>query len=457
MKSTKFKMHIKSIALAFSSVLLIANGCLAQQAPVAAKPVIAGPVIAKPATAKPATAKKPADPFLNGPPLKFDQVVHLLRQSAIPLRRRKEAIQHRGLAFSLSPASLDKLKAAGASEDMLNVIKSKAKPETASIPAPVAPAPPAPAPLPPKPPSGRLALRCAPAECEISLNETPRGMTQQGTLEVPDLPVGQWTIDFKEKGYLDRQTIVTVEVDRTVSVSEVLLPNRATQEAFGAELYQKVVNAIGSPADKAPFAVEASGSTTTWGGCEGRSIRWILRMRNQPDRALFQVMSDAKPGKDSLHEVAFVGSQYTNSKKLKGQEAMELAADAGLIRDNQLSVWIAKLGTPDFKILANRVTPTDGEPLILIGEGSAEKVSIKLGDDLLPREVQIATATGVGAGTVAYSDYFKSQTVFYPKTMLIRPEGWQHGIEVHFDKVTIGSKLSENDFKPRKKPLADLN
>src|SRR5271155_3020406 len=97
---------------------------------------------------KPATSHKGADPFLNGPPFKFDQVLRLLRQSAIPLRRRKEAIQHRGLAFSLSPAGLDKLKAAGASEDMLDVIKSKAKPETASVSTSLAPVPPPPAPPP---------------------------------------------------------------------------------------------------------------------------------------------------------------------------------------------------------------------------------------------------------------------------------------------------------------------
>jgi hypothetical protein len=435
-------MRIKLIVIAVSCVAAIrmADRGLAQQTSGVAS--------------KPETVKKTADPFLNGPPFKFDQVVRLLHQSAIPLRRRKEAIQRRGLAFSLSPAGLDKLKAAGASEEMLDVIKSKAKPETASATPSVAPAP---APLPPsppkRPPAGKLAIRCAPAECEVSLNETPRGVTQDGTLEVPEVPIGQWTVDFKKKGYLDRQTTVTVEPDSTVSVSEALVPNRATQEAFGAELFQKVLNAIGSPSEK---AVEASGSATTW-SCEGRSVRWTLWMRNQPDRALFQIMPGAKSSKDSLREIAFVGGQYTNGKKLKGQEAVELAADAGLIRDNQLSALITTLGTPDFKILANRVAPADGEPFAMVAEGAAAKISITLGDDLLPRQVQIATTTGAGAGTVSYSDYFKSENISYPKTMQIKPDGWQHAIEVHFDKVTIKPKLSELDYKPRKKPVPDLN
>ena len=140
--------------------------------------------------------KKTADPFLNGPPFKFDQVVRLLRQNAIPLRRRKAAIEHRGLAFSLSPEGIDKLKAAGASAEMLDVIKSKAKTEMATLPV-APPAPPPPPPPPPRPPEGKLAVRCAPAECEVNLNDTPRGVTQNGMLEVGEVVAGQVKISLK--------------------------------------------------------------------------------------------------------------------------------------------------------------------------------------------------------------------------------------------------------------------
>lgn len=398
--------------------------------------------------AKPAIAKRHADPFLNGPPFKFDQVVRLLRQNAIPLRRRKAAIEHRGLAFSLSPEEIKKLKAAGASKEMMEVIKSKAQVETATLPV-VAPPPPLPPP-PPKPPAGKLALRCSPGDCEVNLNETPRGSTHNGALEIGDLRPGQWTVGLKKQGYLDRQTVVTVEPDRTVSVAEVLTPTRATRETFGTELFQKVRNAIGSPADKAPIAVEAAGSANTW-TCEGRSVRWLLWMRNQPDRALFQV----KSGQEPLHEVTFAGSQYAVSKKLKGQEAVQLGTDAGLIRDFQLSALISKLRSADFKLLADRTAPVDGEQLTLVAEGKTEKISILLGDDLLPRQAQIATATGTGAGTVSYSDYVKSENIAYPKAMQIKPEGWQHPIEVQFDKVNVRPQFDPNDFKPRKKPLLD--
>src|SRR5258707_8952555 len=87
----------------------------------------------------PPAEKKIEDPFLNGAPLTFEQVLKLAGQDAIPLRRRKEAILNRGIDFSLSSDQADRLKSAGASDEILKALKSKAKPVIASSP-PAAPA-----------------------------------------------------------------------------------------------------------------------------------------------------------------------------------------------------------------------------------------------------------------------------------------------------------------------------
>src|SRR6266404_3863224 len=71
---------------------------------------------------------KNADPFLVGPPFTLDQTLKLVGQDAIPLRRRKEAIQARGVDFSWSPETINKLKSAGAADDMIELLKTKAKP-----------------------------------------------------------------------------------------------------------------------------------------------------------------------------------------------------------------------------------------------------------------------------------------------------------------------------------------
>ena len=117
------------------------------------------PLLAAPRDPKPAHGKKAADPFLAGDPFTLDQMLVLLKQDAIPLRRRKEAIESRGIAFALSSDALSKLQSAGASEEILDVIRSKAKP----VAAPVAVIPKAVA-------KGMLSLTCAPAECLVSLN-----------------------------------------------------------------------------------------------------------------------------------------------------------------------------------------------------------------------------------------------------------------------------------------------
>src|ERR1700679_2189352 len=95
--------------------------------------VTAVPGFAAPSDQKPAHGKKPSDPFLTGDPFTLDQMLILLKQDAIPLRRRKEAIESRGVDFTLSSDALSRLQSAGATDDILDVIKSKAKPVTQAV------------------------------------------------------------------------------------------------------------------------------------------------------------------------------------------------------------------------------------------------------------------------------------------------------------------------------------
>lgn len=382
-------------------------------------------------------SKKAEDPFLNGAPLTFEQLLKFAGQDAIPLHRRKEAILNRGLDFALTSEQVEKLKAAGASEEILKAIRSKAKPQVvATLPPP-----------PKKDPMGTVALTCAPAECDISLDGTPIGPTQDGKLELKKRP-GKLVIDFNAKGYIGRQSTLMVEADRTIPVSAVLDPSRATLESFGAELLKKVVQSVaGEDGLRELTNVQATGSLTVWTK-EGSSVRWTLFMRNNPDRALFQ----AKAG-SILHEVAFTGSEFTASKNLKGQDALDLPTDLGFIRDYQISAVLARVSGSQFKVVANHPLPTPGEEYSLVAESGTEKVSISLDNDLHPQKVKITTATGVGSALITYSDYFKGQKAFFPKVVSIKPDAAPHGIEVHFDNVDLSPKLNAADYKLRGKPL----
>lgn len=398
---------------------------------------------------KAARTGKTNDSFLRGAPFSLQQVLRLLHQNAIPLPRRKEAIQNRGLDFVASSETLDKLKAAGASEEMLKVIKGKAKVIVAELPK-VAP-PPEPPPPPKREPQGALAVNCGPGECEINLNGTPRGSTTHGTLEIGGLTPGDWAVDFKKDGYVSHQATVTVEDEKTASIAAVLDPNRETQEAFGAALFQKVIQALGGEDGVKDLAsVQATGSTVIW-TCDGRSARWAMLMRNRPDRALFQAMY----GKAYFQEVAFAGGEPQMGKK-KVNDAAQIATDFGLIRDTQLAALITKLGSSSYKMVTSHPMPVAGEEFNLVAEGGSETVSISLDQELLPQRIRIVTSAGKGSEEITYSDYMKGDKTRFPKSMQIKPDGWQHPVEVRFDKVELNPSLNDNDYKFKGKRLVNL-
>jgi hypothetical protein len=234
-------------------------------------------------------------------------------------------------------------------------------------------------------------------------------------------------------------------------VSATLDPDRAAREAFGKQLFQKMVRALGGDDGlKTLGSVQAIGSTTLWGH-DGTSVRWTLLMRNRTDRALFQ----ARAGR-ILHEVMFEGSEFKASKNLKGDDALQLPTDFGMIRDNQLPALIARLQGPNFRLVSNHPDPVAGEDYSIVAESGTEKISIGLDADSRPQRIRIATDAGIGSALITYSDYIQNGNAFYPKTMLIKPDAQQQGIEVRFDKVELNPNLKDPDYKLRGKALVEL-
>lgn len=381
-----------------------------------------------------------SDSFLNGEPFTLDQVLILLKQDAIPLRRRREAIENRGLSFPLSSDVLAKLESAGASGEILDAIKAKAK----QLPVPP--------PVPKIVPKGSLNLACAPLECQITLNGTALGSTAEGKLQASGLTPGKWVVDFSKEGFHTNQTTVLVEPAKSSSVTVTLEADVAAREAFGSQLFQKIVRTLGGQDGlKSLVSVQAVGSTTLWGR-DGKSVRWTLLMRNSADRGLFQ----AKSGR-IFHEVMFAGTEFKASKNLKGDDALQLPTDFGMIRDNQLPALIARLQNGGFKMAADHPNPAPSDDFVLFADNGTVKVSVALDRNSRPDRVKIATAAGIGSSLITYSDYVQNGNTFYPKTMLIKPEGDGQGIEVRFDNVELNPNLRELDYRLRGKPFMDLD
>jgi hypothetical protein len=390
---------------------------------------------------QPATKKQ--DTFINGAPFTFEQVLGFIRQNVIPPRRQKEAIQNRGLNFSLSVEDFNKLKAAGASADMLQLIFDRAKPVPVKPPEKVTP---------PPPKVGDLDLTCAPAECEISVGGAVLGTTSGGALKITGLRAGPTAVDFKRAGYIGSQAQVTIQVGKTATAKATLLPERATKEAFGDALFKKMAQALGGEAAvRESLSVQAEGSATLWSP-GGAATRWSLIMRNRPERALFQ----AQGGGGVLHEIAFVGSQFKTSKGLKGNDARDLPTHFGMLRDRQLAGLIGLLSTAKFKMVADQDVTAGGRDLVLTAEGSTQTITIGLDGDLRPAQVKFKTATGLGSEIVTYSDYVQQGKVYYPKSMQIKPDETPRGIEVHLDRVEIAPKLKDADYNLKGKPIPSL-
>ena len=389
--------------------------------------------------ARAAHAGKTGDSFLSGAPFTLEQVMRIIGQDAIPLRRRKEAIENRGVDFSMSAAAVARLKAAGATEDMLDLIQSKAKP----LPPP---------PASPKPPAqGSVSITCAPAECEVALNGEARGATNNGALELSGITPGSYAIDLTRSGYVTRQNTLTVEAGKTATVSATLDPTRETLESFGTALFQKMLQALGGEAAMNELStIQAAGSATVLTS-DGRSIRWTLRMRTRGDKALFQATAGAV-----THEVLFTGSEFAASKSLKGQDALELPTAFGFIRDNRVTALISRLDTQHYKILAADAEPASGTEYALTAESGTDKISIGLDGDLRPQRIHITTETGMGSLLITYSGYSQVGQAWFPKSMQVKPDGQQRGVEVHFDSVDPDTKSKDSDLKLKGKLFSNF-
>jgi len=381
-----------------------------------------------------------SDSFLSGPPFTLDQVLRVIGQDAIPIKRRREAIQNRGVDFAMTPEAVARLKAVGATDDVIELIQTKARP-----------LPPSPLPPPPNPPpTGNIRISCAPVDCDVAVNGVRRAATSNGSVDLAGLTPGSYTIDLSREGYVSKQELIKVEVDKVVPMSATLAPTRETREKLGAELYGKMMSALGGEASFALLsALQATGNTTTFIS-DGRTIRWSMRLRTRTNHALVQVKTGSIE-----HEVLFTGNDIATSKSLKGQDALELPVAFGMIRDNQFAAFMARLDPKQYKFVTSDGDSARAE-FSFTAEGATNKIFVDLDSESRPLRVKIVTETGMGSLAINYSDYILVGQAWYPKSMLIKAEGQQHGVEVHFDRVELDTTSKDTDFRLKNKLFANF-
>ena len=117
---------------------------------------------------------------------------------------------------------------------------------------------------------------------------------------------------------------------------------------------------------------------------------------------------------------------------------------------------IARLQGPNYKLVSNHPDAVAGEDYSIVAESGTDKISIGLDANLRPQRVKIATDAGIGSMLITYSDYIQNGNAFYPKTMFIKPDAQQQGIEVRFDKLELNPNLKDTDYRLRGKLLVEL-
>ena len=155
---------------------------------------------------------RPCAPQEASKGLSKDQVIRLLREDPVP--RVQYLVNKYGIAFYLSPETETDLKNAGATPELVDLIRKLA---------PQKPAEPKP---PPPPPSPTLVIHAKPGEAEVYVDDERRGQTgSDGTLKLGDLTPGTHRLRISLPGYHSFEVAVDLAAGEANTVMAELQPN----------------------------------------------------------------------------------------------------------------------------------------------------------------------------------------------------------------------------------------
>lgn len=367
-------------------------------------------------------------------PLTFDEVLEAV--NAIPPARLREFLERRPIGFSPTPAEIQKLKSAGAKDDIIGLIVSKAPP-------------PPPPPKPVKPATaGPVTLHCAPAECEVFINGQAHGQTEHGVLEITGLPPGETVVDLKRNGFEGQQITLALRPNMAVSHAVTLSPTLVTQERVGAALFNRMLERLGGDQGLAAVQqLDMSGNAKVWQS-GGQMTEWKINghLKLQSAMAYLEIEGAGLKWWTSLKGS---DTKSDGSGKLKGGPvAMEMEKMVRQFRDFQLAWLVNRLRGAKMRFIAPASAMEAGGSTTFNAIGGSDTYIFTLAADGTPQKVVLESASGLGSGMeVVYADYIPIGKGLYPKTMAIRfADTAQHGIELRFDTVQAVPKLSDKEF-----------
>jgi hypothetical protein len=336
-----------------------------------------------------AAASQPnKDRFLTGPAFTFADLAKAV--GAVYEDRLKAAVEKRGIAATLTEAQMAQLRAAGASAELLELIRIRM------------PAPP--------PITGALTLQCLPAECDITVNGRLAGTTRNGQLEVKGLRPGETAVAFLRSGYVTERQTLTVDANTSRLKQVRLRPDAETQKIAGKELFDRMRKRLG--AVQSLPALGLSGTAVLWDNGQRNDWEVFASVDVQGQTVSLDLQRGGLTWRTTL-----TGTQIKSegSGKLKGSALpAQLEQLARVFYANQLSALIASLSAAEASQITSDLSMDAQGNRVLQAQSGPDTYAILIAPDGTPLRLHHAGLE------VAYDDFAVIQNCLYPKTFAVR-------------------------------------
>jgi hypothetical protein len=382
------------------------------------------------------SAVKAPDTVPDGPPMVMNAIIQMLERvkAGTMVESRVIAfINKRGLDFVATSDNLGKLKDAGASGDLVDLITL------------LKPPPPKPVVVtPPKPVTGMLQLSCAPAECNIRIDGGPDRTTKNGRLVLEGLVYRQYLVDFRKEGYSSKTERITVAGETQPEIKVALEVAPETRAQWGHNLYRAALQAIGGGAELAELkTMSGAGAASSW-DLSGVQSEWNIKATFSGGTYSY-VLNNASSGTFSLSCQGETCTQKGRGfgKKVNGPEAAAL--NTNLVQYNRfhLLAMLERISNENHRLLASGPPTPGAAEQHLIVDSRDETYDIALDGAFLPVTVSYRTKDGLAAAKVTYAQWatFEKTGSKYPRhTSVALPGEKQHGMQMRFDTLTASGK-----------------
>ena len=343
-----------------------------------------------------------------------------------------------GVAFTSSAENCNRIKEAGGSDSLVEVVRKIAP---APIPEPVV--------VVKAPPTGDLEISCSPVECEAVVDGKPMGATKGGKLELRSRLEGETSVRLAKEGFVPSESRVRIEAGKTASVHAELKPTRATQETWGQRLRNKALDALGGETGvNSMHDIFATGDCVVW-GADGKpyssAIQMLIRAH---EKAYFRTQA----GKSGLYEVDYLPT-FNSKTNFPEQQARALDAGLHLLNDYQVAALMERMKSPPMTLIAESENPANLDAVSFRAEGSTESFTVRLGADGRPKEILQETPLGPGV-RAEYSDYRLEKNSYVPtRMMIVWPSTPRQGISIHllsFELSPAKTMDARNTVKKRR-------